>query len=239
MNIVIPMAGKSSSFSNEGIETPKPYIDIKGKTMVQRAYESLNINSSKVYFIALQEHVKNHNVADIIGSFCTNARILYLPEVTSGPAETLYKLKGVIPDDEPMLQTNVDQVLDWDSNRFTKFISETDPDACVITINTCDPHYSYAKYGPDRIAREILEKQVVSNDGLIGTHYWKKASYFFDSYEKAKEQGLNYNNELYVSLTFNPLIQEGKKVVDFKLKQSEKQNVVGDVPSLQEYEDRL
>ena len=34
MNIVIPMAGKSSSFSNEGIETPKPYIDIKGKTMV-------------------------------------------------------------------------------------------------------------------------------------------------------------------------------------------------------------
>ena len=37
----------------------------------------------------------------------------------------------------------------------------------------------------------------------------------------------------------NPLIQEGKKVVDFKLKQSEKQNVVGDVPSLQQYEDRL
>ena len=114
MNIVIPMAGKSSSFSKEGIDTPKPYIDIRGKSMVQRAYESLNLDkfADKVYFIALEEHKDQYNVDEVVNSFCSKAEIIYLPEVTSGPAETLYKLKGIIPDNEPMLQTNVDQILE-------------------------------------------------------------------------------------------------------------------------------
>ena len=41
---------------------------------------------------------------------------------------------------------------------------------------------------------------------------------------------------MYVSLTFNDLLDRGYEVLDFKLKQSEKQHVVGDVPSLKEYE---
>jgi len=92
MNIVIPMAGKSSSFSNEGIETPKPFIDIKGKTMVQRAYESLNLDhvANNVYFIALEEHKDEYDVDNIIKGFCEKAKVVYLPKVTSGPAETLY-----------------------------------------------------------------------------------------------------------------------------------------------------
>ena len=94
---------------------------------------------------------------------------------------------------------------------------------------------SYAKYGPDRTAREILEKQVVSNDGLIGTHYWKKASDYFRSYKEAKKQGLTYNDETYVSHTFNPLIQEGKIVRDYKLKQHEKQHVIGSPKDLERF----
>ena len=242
MNIVIPMAGKSSSFSDEGIETPKPYIDIKGKPMVQHAYESLDLDvvAKNVYFIALEEHKEKYNVEKVIKSFCDKAKVIYLPFVTSGPAETLYKLKGIIPDDEPMLQTNVDQVLEWDSKRFVKFIEdEKDIDGILVTINVVDPHYSFARYDQERIALDVTEKTIISNEGLIGTHYWKKAGDYFRSFEKAKDQGLTYNDEIYVSLTFNPLIQEGKIFKDFKLKQSEKQNVVGDVPSLSQYENKL
>ena len=54
MNIVIPMAGRSSSFSDEGVDTPKPYIMIKDKPMVQLAYESLNLDeyADNVIFVA-------------------------------------------------------------------------------------------------------------------------------------------------------------------------------------------
>ena len=54
MNVVIPMAGKSTAFKEAGIETPKPFLDIKGKTMVQRAYESIGIDAN-YYFIILRD----------------------------------------------------------------------------------------------------------------------------------------------------------------------------------------
>ena len=241
MNIVIPMAGRSSSFSDEGVDTPKPYIMIKDKPMVQLAYESLNLDeyADNVIFVALEEHREKYDVDNLISKFCDKAKVLYLHEVTEGPAETLYKAKKLLDSDKPLLQTNVDQVLEWDSSRFINFLNNTDADAVLVTINVVDPHYSYARYTPERIAVEVTEKEIVSNDGLIGTHYWSKASDFFTSFEKTKDKDIRYNNEFYVSLTFNQMIEEGKIIKDFKLKQSEKQNVVGDVPSLAQYEDRL
>lgn len=241
MNIVIPMAGRSSSFSDNGIDTPKPYLMIKGKSMVQRAYESLNLDkyADTVVFIALEEHRKKYDVDNLISSFCSKAKIIYLHKVTEGPADTLYKAKGLVDNGTPLLQTNVDQVLEWDSERFINFIKEEDPDAALVTINVVDPHYSFAKYDHKRVAIQVTEKEIISNDGLIGTHYWKHAGDYFASFEKTKVKDIRYNDEFYVSLTFNELIQAGKIVKDYKLKQSEKQNVVGDIPSLKEYEDRL
>lgn len=67
----------------------------------------------------------------------------------------------------------------------------------------------------------------------------------FSSYEGAVEKNYRYPlydeniAEVYVSLTFNDLLDRGYEVLDFKLKQDEKQHVVGDVPSLSQYEDRL
>ncbi len=237
MNLVIPMAGKSSSFTKEGVNTPKPYLKINGLSMVHRAYLSLNLDEyiNKAYFIALDEHREKYNVAQEIEKFCDKSVIIYLPEITSGPAETISKLEGIIPGDEPMLQSNVDQVLDWESSRFIEFLHTNELDAALVTINTVDPHYSFARYDKNRIALNVTEKQVISNEGLIGTHYWKKASDYFRSYKEAKKQGLTYNDETYVSHTFNPLIQEGKIVRDYKLKQLEKQHVIGSPKDLERF----
>ena len=241
MNIVIPIAGKSSSFSHNGVNTPKPYLMIKGKSMVQRAYESLNLDkyADTVIFIALEEHREKYDVDNLISSFCSKAKVKYLHKVTEGPAETLYKAKGLVNDGAPLLQTNVDQVLEWDSERFINFIKEEDPDAALVSINVVDPNYSFAKYDHNRVAVEVREKEIISNDGLIGTHYWKHAGDYFASFQKTREKDIRYNNEYHISLTFNQLIEAGKIVKDYKLKQSEKQNVLSDIPSLKEYEDKL
>ena len=125
-------------------------------------------------------------------------------------------------------------IINFDLNKLAPNLSEVDLVFPVVLLSWMGFLFYMSRYIP-----ESWEKTIISNEGLIGTHYWKKASDYFRSFEKAKEQGLTYNDEIYVSLTFNPLIEEGKIVKDFKLKQSEKQNVVGDVPSLSLYEDRL
>ena len=113
------MAGNSTAFKEVGIDTPKPFIDIKGKSMLQRAYESIGIEGN-YYFVILKEHEEKYGAYSHILDFCPNAKIQFIDEVTSGPAETVYKTKGFIPDNEPLLQTNVDQILAWDHKRFLK-----------------------------------------------------------------------------------------------------------------------
>lgn len=238
MNIVIPMAGKSTAFKEVGIDTPKPFIDIKGKSMLQRAYESIGIEGN-YYFVILKEHEEKYNAYNHILDFCPNAKIQFIDEVTSGPAETVYKTKGFVPDNEPLLQTNVDQILDWDHKRFLKFLQVKDPDGAVVTINTCDPHYSYMMCDPDYKATLFTEKNVVSNHGLIGTHYWKTADLFYSSYIGATKKGYTKKGEVYVSLTYNDLLDREYTILDFKLKQHEKQHVVGSPHELQLYEAKL
>ena len=58
-------------------------------------------------------------------------------------------------------------MLEWDSSRFINFLNNTDADAVLVTINVVDPHYSYARYTPERIAVEVTEKEIVSNENVI------------------------------------------------------------------------
>ena len=44
---IIPMAGKGTRFQNAGYEQPKPFIEVKGKTMIQDVMDNLRINSKK------------------------------------------------------------------------------------------------------------------------------------------------------------------------------------------------
>ena len=62
MKVVMPIAGRSSRFTNVGIKIPKPLIPVLGKPMVQRAVESIPFVPLKDYiFIAQKDHQKKSN----------------------------------------------------------------------------------------------------------------------------------------------------------------------------------
>lgn len=236
INLVIPMAGRSSSFMKEGITTPKPFIDVKGKTMVQRAFESINLMPyAQPIFVVLKEHDTKYEAQKRILDFCPYAKFVIIDEITSGPAETVYKAKELINNDDELIQTNVDQILDWDSDRFLLYTSYEVPDGAVITVETTDPHYSFIKVDYKGKAVKLAEKEVISKRGLIGTHYWMKGSDFIWSYEVAKQKGVNYKGELYISQTYNELIEAGKNIRDYRFLKNEYQHPVGDPEQLKKY----
>ena len=57
MNILIPMAGNGSRFSNAGYVDPKPLISVNGLPMIRRVVESLNIFGDYI-FVVQQKHRK-------------------------------------------------------------------------------------------------------------------------------------------------------------------------------------
>ena len=50
-NIVIPMAGRGIRFSEAGYTIPKPLIQIQGKTIIERAVESLGIHGRYIFIV--------------------------------------------------------------------------------------------------------------------------------------------------------------------------------------------
>ena len=112
-NIVVPMAGRGSRFTEEGYTDSKPFIDVNGKPMIQRVIENLNIEFDSNYefvIICLREDYEKYDFSifdDIIGH--TQYKVICLDDVTEGAAQTLLKAEKYIKNNTPMLSFNTDQ----------------------------------------------------------------------------------------------------------------------------------
>ena len=67
-----------------------------------------------------------------------------IDHVTSGASETCLVAKKFINNNEPLIITNCDQRLEWDSNKFLSFINENSYDGIIVTHESNNPKHSYA-----------------------------------------------------------------------------------------------
>jgi len=147
MNILIPMAGRGSRFKESGYTDSKPFIDVNGKPMIQRVIENLNIEFDSNYefvIICLQEDYDRYDFSifdDIIGH--EEWKVICLPDVTEGAAQTILEASGYIDNNIPLLTLNSDQMIDYNPEetfkRFEKF------DGGIPCFYGKGPDWSYAK----------------------------------------------------------------------------------------------
>lgn len=227
MIILWPIAGKGSRFINSGYKDLKPFIEIKNKTMLEIAISSIGIHG-KHYVIADNlslDYLKK--IEKIKNRHHLNLEVIELKQETRGQAETCYLgLNRIIFNPkEKLIISNCDQYTPWNHSLFNDFINNNYFDAVVTTyehrsfkINETTP-YSHLKVDKNNFATELKEKKAISNLSLNGIYYWKEARYFLDSAKKLIEK--NTNEEKYVSLTLNYMIDEGLKVSHYKMKKNE------------------
>ena len=108
--------------------------------------------------------------------------------------------------------------MDWNSDKFLKLMKKKNYDG-VVTYKSRNKKNSFAKVKNDLVLK-IVEKKVISNNALIGIHYWKKTSYFFSFPKKLirKIRNKKLNTEPYVSETYNFLIEKKMKITSYLLK---------------------
>ena len=239
-NIVISLAGKSQRFFDEGFSKPKYYLPMAdGKTMIEHAIDTLNIPGNLI-LILQKEHCDKYAIDIFLKEKYPNAVICYLDYYTQGAAESVYlATKDLIDNDMPLVISNCDQSLEWDSKDFIKKTLEESIDGCVLTFWADTTKNSYAKVeeGTTKIV-ELAEKIVISNDSLVGVHSWKKGSEFCRSFEEMLNKNIRANNEFYISISYNPLINSGKNIHIVPMKESEKYWSVGTPVQYYDYLER-
>ena len=232
-NILIPLAGKGSRFEMK-FDKPKPLIEFQNKTMIQHVIESINIEG-RFIFIIQKIHNNNNELRNLLLKLCKDCEVIEIDYYTEGSAQTCYLAKEYINNNNPLFITNCDQIYEWDQRDFVNYCIYNDYDGVVVTEKKNTPTYSYIKMDDNKLGVELAEKKIISEDALIGMHYWKKGSDFVLSVEKLIKKNIRENNEYYLSLTYNILIESGLKITNYQLKNNDKYYVVGTPKELFDY----
>jgi HAD superfamily hydrolase (TIGR01509 family) len=211
LNVLIPMAGAGSRFSQAGYTFPKPLIEVRGKPMIQVVVENLNIEANYI-FLVQKEHYEKYNLKYLLNLIAPNCTIVQVDGLTEGAACTALLAKEFINTNSPLVMANSDQFVEWNSNECMYAFSADSIDGGILTFEATHPKWSYAKLDETGFVSEVAEKKVISNNATVGVYYWKHGADFVKYAEQMISKNIRTNNEFYVAPVFNEAIDDNKKI---------------------------
>ena len=219
INIVIPMAGLGSRFSNAGYDKPKPFIDVLGKPMIVRVIENLSCHDARFILIARKEHMIAE--AELIKEIESNYNVIFIPidKVTEGAACTVLHAREYINNDTPLLLANSDQIVDFEIEKYIEDCSTKNADGSILTFvdKEKSPKWSFAKIDEAEWVTKVQEKKVISEYATVGLYYFTKGSHFIDYAVDMIVDNERTNNEFYTCPVYNYAIKDSKKICIYNI----------------------
>ena len=214
INIVIPMAGEGSRFTQAGYLKPKPFIDVNGKPMIVRVLENLAYPDAHFILIARKEHMDAEAaiVAGIEKEF--NATFISIENLTEGTACTVLYARKYINNQNPLLIANSDQLVDIDIVDFIQDCFNRNLDGSILTFidDSSNPKWSFAKVSGNGLVTDVQEKKVISEYATVGIYFYKKGCTFVNSAIDMIIRRDRVNNEYYTCPTYNYAIRDSEKI---------------------------
>lgn len=237
LQILLPMGGLGQRFLNEGYTTPKPLIEVEGKSMFLRAlgsFDTLNVDES-VMFVVRRDAEEEYGLATSISKIMPSAKVAMLDHNTRGAAETALIARDMIDPEEPLIIMDCD--FEFTSREYFKFVKEIINgalyDGVLLSFTSDNPRYSYAKVGADGFVTETAEKVVISNQALWGAYCFAKGGLFLEYADRLIRQGLSeQRKEFYISYVYAEMIADGRKI---KVARADSANSFGTPAELNEY----
>ena len=213
LNIVLPMAGRGSRFAEAGYELPKPLIPVHGVPMIKVVVDNLAPKREhRFIFVAQQEHIDKYDLTPKLKSYARNVEVIGIDGITEGQVCTALLAKKFFNNDEPLMNANSDQYIDFDINEYLDAMNSKNLDGMIMTMKSQDTKWSYAKTDANGLVIETAEKKVISPDATVGIFNFKRGSDLVRSAEQMIADNIRVNNEFYTCPCYNYLIREGRKI---------------------------
>ncbi|MDC0521679.1 sugar phosphate nucleotidyltransferase, partial [Candidatus Marinimicrobia bacterium] len=200
MNIIIPLGGIGSRFSDNKYTKPKPLIKVLGKEIIFWLLDSLKVSQDDKLFIPYNQFLDAYDFEEIVLSKYPNINLIALPP-TNGPVETL-KLclehfqisdKIVLLDGDTWYNEDIlKKVRNIDKNLTTYFISKSN-----------DPLFSYIEVEEKQIIN-VKEKIKISDFANSGCYVFENALQVLKYIHKIEKSG-----ERFVSDIISKMISDG------------------------------
>ncbi len=214
LTVVIPMAGLGSRFAIAGYEKPKPFIDVGGKTMIERVMDNLGVPGARFVLIARREHLERES--ETVRALEARGDIAFagIDLVTEGAACTVLTARALIDPDAALLIANCDQIVDFDCAAYIADAVARGLDGSILTFRNAarDVKWSFARLGTSGLVEEVREKVAISDIATVGLYYFSAARKYFDAAIDMIARNDRVNNEFYVCPVYNYAIANGDRI---------------------------
>jgi len=217
LQILMPMGGLGSRFTDKGYATPKPLIPVDGKPMFIKALDSFStIKNPSYIFVVRKEHIEKYSIDKQIKEHLPAAKIITLDHDTRGAVETCLVAKDLIDDSIPLVIADCD--IYFESSEYFKKIEQNEVDGLLLTFNSSDPRYSYVELNNQGYAIRTAEKIVISDNAILGGYFFKTGRLFKEVAQEFVDNTLPKElKEYFVSHLFNMLIDKAHIVETAKV----------------------
>ena len=224
MNLITLAAGMGTRLIKRS-QIPKPFQIVKGKSIIEWSLTSYQyfinkriINVKNLYFVILKEHIKKFDAINRLKKiFGDSIKIIVIPKLTSGPADTARIALKKINNNNPIIINDSDHYFNGNAlfNEIIKIKKTKEVYGIINTTNTNSkkPNWSYINENDKGKLIGVKEKDIKlaqSNArGIIGSYFFSNKKIFLNEANKIIKS--SDNKEFFISEVINNLIKKNKK----------------------------
>lgn len=205
ITVVIPMAGRGSRFAVKGYTTPKPFLPVLDKPMIEWVIRNMIPKDTDIeisfVFIAQKEHIEKYSLEDLCRRLGIHFTIVPIEGITEGPACTVLCAREHIEKDVPLVTVNSDQYIEWNVDEFYRTLLNPTYAGVINTFyqpNSNDTKWSFARVGSNGHVVEVAEKRWISPYATTGVYGWRTGAEFLYAVETMIEKNERINGEFYI-----------------------------------------
>ena len=211
----MPMAGKGSRLQNFD-PYPKPLVKVLGKTIVEWSIETLGVKGNYI-FCCKKEHIEKFKIDELLKKVVPDCKVVSINYQTKGTAQSVLEAIDLINNDDELIISDTDHYLKWNNNFFNNEIRKMNSDGCVMVFpeEYTSKKASYVKLDDQGFVIKAAEKQPISKIATVGLHYFKKGKDFVKYANQMIDEGMEINNEFYVTPVYNYFVKSNKKITTY------------------------
>jgi len=240
LNILMPMAVRSSFFDEKEYPFPAPLIEVNGKSVIECALENYKAikEPKKFIFVVSRADCSKFHIDSVLELLTDgNCEIVRLHGETKGAACSCLMAIKHINNSDQLIIANGDQIIDESVSGILRHFNKS-YDAGVVCFETVHPRWSYVRLDENGLIIEAAEKRPLSNNAIAGFYYFKHGSEFVSAAARSIKKDANVNGLYYVAPTLNELVLTGKKLGVYKIP-NDKYHTLYSPQKIKEYETLL
>lgn len=215
MIVLLPLAAPADPFFDpKEYFFPKPLIELNGRPIIDHVVENLADLADDVTFVFVlrDEDCESFSLDRVVALAAKGrAKIARLSRPTAGALCSCLMAIDHIPEDEPLVIANGDQIFDIDLRSVIDGFQRRDLDQAILTFDSLHPRWSYVRMDGEDVV-EATEKRPISRDAIAGFYYFRRGGDFTSAAMAAIKSDASVGGRYFISATINEAVLAGRKV---------------------------